>query len=172
MTRTEELLWYTLPEFPDYEVNQLGEIYNNRTRSLMRTSRTNHGHVKITLLGRDGCRHTRSVALFVAEAFVDIPNGLCDTVLIKDGDLSNVAAYNLAWRPRGFHQKYMRQLRVPQPTHYHNLWVTNITDNIQYDSIVQAGMYEGLLFADIWRSTYSGSHVFPYGSVFEVSQRV
>lgn len=173
MTKTkEELIWYTLPDFPDYEINQYGAIYNNRTGSLMRVSPTNHGHQKISLLGRDGIRHTRSVAVLVADAFVDRPSPMCDHVIVKDGNLSNVSASNLAWRPRGFSWEYTHQLKVQQPLHYCNLRVTNLMANVEYTSIVHAGMVEGLLFKDIWRSTYSGSHVYPYGHVFEISERV
>lgn len=164
--------WVPIPEFPNYEINEFGEIYNRRIQAPMRTSFTNHGHEKITLTASDGTRHTRSVAHMVAEAFVEPPNVLCDQVVLLDGDLSNVAASNLVWRPRWFAWKYVRQLKTPQPLHYRNLHVANVTANVEYISIIQAGMTEGLLFADIWRSTYTGSKVFPYGSVFEITERV
>lgn len=172
--------WRTISEFPNYEINARGEVYNSRTHQLMRSSVTNHGHVKITLMTREpdedgvmiNVRYTRSVALLVAEAFVTPPNALCDCVIVLDGVLTNVRADNLAWRPRGFAWSYVRQLRTDQPRHYSNLRVVNITDNIEYESIIHASMVEGLLFNDVWRSTYSGSHVFPYGCVFEISERV
>ena len=171
MIQTEST-WRTIPEFPNYDIDQYGNIYNARTRSFMKSSYTNHGHVKITLMDHEHVRHTRSVALLVAIAFVKPPNVLCDTVIMLDGNLSNVSASNLAWRPRWFSWKYVRQLKTQQPIHYKNLRVANITDNVEYNSIVHAGMVEGLLFADIWRSTYTGDPVFPNGSVFEITERV
>lgn len=167
MTMVEER-WVTIPGFERYEISDLGNIYNTRYRQPMRISRSQHGHTKITLTAEDGSRHDRSVAKLVAEAFVAAPNRNCDHLMILDGDLGNVAAYNLAWRPRSFAWSYTHQLRVPQPIHYHNLRVLNVTQQIEYKSIIEAGMAEGLLFDDIWRSTYMGSRVYPYGFVYEI----
>lgn len=167
-----EARWRTIPEFPRYEISDQGEIYNCHYRQMMRTSLSNHGHVKITLTDDVGCRHTRSVALLVAEAFVPAPNRRCDYLIVLDGDLQRVEASNLAWRPRWFAWKYTHQLKVDPPHHYRNLPVHDLVNNYVYNSIIEAGIEEGLLFDDIWRSTYMESEVFPTGAVFEVTERV
>ena len=164
--------WRTILEFPTYEISDRGNIYNNRNRQFMRTSRNNFGHGKITLTDYDGSRHTRSVGILVGEAFVLAPNYMCDHLIMLDGDLTNINASNLAWRPRGFAWNYTHQLKTLQPVHYHNLPVLNVVTGREYNSIIEAGMTEGLLFDDIWRSTYRGSEVFPNGSVFEIIKRV
>lgn len=158
----------TIKEFPIYEITDGGEIYNTRTRQYMRTSQTTFGHVKITLTDFDGSRHTRSVALMVAEAFVQPPNFMCDTLIILDGNFLNLHADNLAWRPYGFAWKYTHQLKSHQPDYYYNLPVRNLITGAEYESILVAGITEGLLFDDIWESTYRGTETFPEGSVFEV----
>lgn len=166
-------VWKTIPEFSNYQVSNLGNVYNLRFEHMMRTSCNNHGHIKITLQSEwDGKRYTRSVAQLVAEAFVEPPSFLCDHVIVLDGNFSNVVASNLAWRPECFAWKYTRQLKVPQPLHYRNLEVHNFVTDIYYSSIVEAGMVEGLLFEDIWRSTYTGDKTFPYYSIFEIIERV
>lgn len=168
ITTTEEV-WKTISEFPNYEVSNLGLIYNKKRGTIMRTSRTNFGHIKITLLSQwDGYRYTRSVAQIVAEAFVEPPTPLCDQVVVLDGNFANVAAENLVWRPAGYAWKYSHQLNTPQPLHYKNLPVVNIVTGDVYDSIIEAGMTEGLLFEEIWRSTYTGVGIFPYRAIFEV----
>lgn len=172
MTIVEAEQWKEIPEFPDYEINPLGEIYNRKTHGLMRTSLTNHGHAKITLQAENKRRHTRSVALLVADAFVRPPNFMCDHIIVLDGDYANVRADNLAWRPRWFAWKYAHQLKSEQPIAYQNLRVLNTEHHIEYDCVIHAGMCEGLLFEDIWRSTYSGALLFPTGSAFEVVERV
>lgn len=163
---TEE--WRTIYEFPNYEISSRGNIFNIPRRQYMRTSCTRYGHTKITLTDYDGARYTRSVPLLVANAFVPQPNFMCDYLMTLDGDLSNVESSNLAWRPRGFAFKYTRQLKLPQPQHFVNLPVRNVVTGVVYDSIIEAGVAEGLLFENIWRSTYTGFEVFPHGSVFEV----
>lgn len=164
--------WAVISEFPNYEVSNFGEIYNIRTRQIMRTSLTIFGHVKITLKGRDGERYTRSVAQLVADAFVERPNMLCDKPIILDGNFRNVRADNLAWRPRWYAWKYTRQLKKPQPAHYQNLVVVDKRTGMGYRSILEAGIAEGLLFDDIYDSTWKGMPIFPYGSIFEVLKRV
>lgn len=163
--------WRSIPEFPNYEISNYGQVYNRRFQRLMRVSQSNHGHTKVTLQNGRG-RFTRSVAQLVAEAFVEAPNLLCDNLMILDGELKNVRADNLAWRPRTFAWKYTHQLKVEQPDHYYHLPVLNTTTNSKYRAIVEAGVMEGLLFDDIWRSTYTGKPTYPYGCVFEIIERV
>ncbi len=139
----------------------------------MRTSRTGFGNVKLTFKSDYADeRLTRSVALLVAEAFVEPMNEMCDHVIILDGDFTNLKADNLEWRPRWYAWKYARQFRLPQPIYYKNLEVHNTVTDSYYDSVIDAGITEGLLFADIWRSTYTGQKLFPHGFSFEIVERV
>ncbi len=167
-----EEVWQIIPEFSNYQISNLGRVYNIKQNIIMHTSFTNYGHVKLTF--KDDWsdeRFTRSVAQMVAEAFVEPPSLFCDTIIILDGNFSNVAASNLAWRPRWYTWKYTRQLKIHQPIYYKNLTVHNVVTDSYYESVVHAGMIEGLLFEDIWRSTYTGAALFPYGAIFEVVER-
>ncbi len=169
---TEER-WRTIPEFSNYLISDLGRVYNTKKDIFMRTSLTNHGHVKLTFKDDwSDDRYTRSIALLVAEAFVEPINFMCDSLIILDGNFLNVAATNIAWRPRHHAWKYSRQLKVHQPIYYKNLEVHNLVTDSYYDSIIEAGMIEGLLFEDIWRSTYTGAALFPQGFSFEIVERV
>lgn len=160
--------WVVIEDFPNYAVSDQGDIYNMKIDQVMSISYTNYGHTKITLTDLHGDRFTRSVAQLVAEAFVEAPNSLCNAIILLDGDLTHVAAENIAWRPQWFAWKYTRQLKEEQPVHYKNLYVRNAVTNEMHTSIVDAGVAEGLLFADIWESTYTGKACFPTGSVFEI----
>lgn len=164
--------WKKIEEFPKYQISSLARIYNTTHDHMMQTSYTNHGHVKITLAAPDGSRHTRSVGVLVGQSFVTAPNFMCDYLMILDGDLSNVVAHNLAWRPRWFAWKYTRQLKIEQPRHFHNLSVANLDTDVVYSSIIEAGIAEGLLFSDIWESTYTEKRVFPYKHRYEIVERV
>lgn len=167
--------WREIRDFPGYSVSNHGRIYTERYGEgrFIQPSPNNFGHIRVGLVSEwDGKRYTRSVAVLVAQAFVEAPNLWSDHVIILDGVLSNVRSDNLAWRTESAAYQYARQLKQAQPVYFQNLAVTNLDRNIEYDCIVQAGMCEGLLFKDIWRSTYSGSRVPPYGHVFEVTERV
>jgi hypothetical protein len=136
---------------------------------MLSISYTKTGHAKISIFcDYDGERYTRGVAKMVAEAFVKPPTPLCTQVVMLDGNLDNLVAENLIWRPVWFAWKYTRQLKVPQPSRYENLMVKEIYSGNLYHSIIDAGMTEGLLFDDIWRSTYSGARIYPHGMTFEV----
>lgn len=171
MTNYSEELWKRIPDFPSYEISNFGRVHNLYLDTIMKTSKTIFGHVKISLVSDwDHMRYTRSVAQLVAEAFVEPPNDFCDHVVVLDGDFSNLSAENLAWRPNWFAWKYTRQLKIIQPVHYQNLVVKNVRTGDRYSSIITAGMVEGLLFDDIWRSTYTGDAIFPNGGIFEIVQ--
>jgi len=127
------------------------------------------GNAKISLISDyDGLRHDKSIAKMVAEAFVEPPTGFCTHIIMLDGNLENVVADNLAWRPAWFAWRYTHQLKLPQPNHFKNLMVRDVDTGKVYNSIIEAGMTEGLLFDDIWRSTYSGARIYPNGIEFEV----
>ncbi len=172
---TDEL-WRTIPEFPYYQISNLGRVYNDRFDCFMATSLNNFGHVKISLVseGLESAkeRFTRSIAQLVAEAFVEPHSPLCDQVTVLDGNFANVVASNLVWRPRWFSWKYTHQLKTQQPRHFYNLAVHNQNTGEVYPSIIETGIKEGLLFKDIWESTYTGKQVYPTGDIFEIIDRV
>lgn len=163
--------WSEIEGFPRYLISTEGRVFNKQTNRDMRVSLSNYGHPKISLLTDNG-RYTRSVPFLVASAFLEPPNDLCDRVIHLNGDFEDYRAENLAWRPRWFVWKYTHQLKAVQPAYYRNLPVTNLKTGVTYENIVEAGMAEGLLFEQIWHSTYSGDPVYPYGSVWEVVERV
>lgn len=167
-------IWSPIQGFSNYEISNFGNVMNLRTGRLMRTSLNNHGHVKINLLydipdnSGQYPRLTRSVAQLVAEAFVRPPSPLCDAVVVLDGNFTNLSASNLVWRTPRFAWKYTRQLKERQPIYYRNLPIVDVTTDKVYNSIVEAGIKEGLLFEDIWNSTWSGNNVYPTGAIFRV----
>lgn len=175
-----EEIWRHISEFPQYSISNYGRVFDNFRSQHMATSQTNHGHVKIGLWGtkqnKDGevepFRYTRSVALLVAQAFIELPDRYADHVIILDGNLQNVTAWNLAWRPAWFAWKYSHQLRTQQPLAFQNLRVQNVTRGFLYRSIIEAGMTEGLLFEDVWRSTYSDARIYPHRCLYRVVERV
>jgi hypothetical protein len=165
--------WKPVEDFPEYLVSSLGQIYNTRQDKLMAKSRTTQGDLKVTMsIGGD--RVTRSVRVLVAEAFVAKPvagrgfhrTAVPDTVIVLDGDQENITSYNLAWRPRWFANRYARQFKVPQPADFEFRPVMNLNTRAIYNNILEAGMREGLLFVDIYKSATTGTNVYPGDSAF------
>lgn len=160
--------WADIRDFPDYEISNWGHVLNKRRQRLLSTSLNNHGHVKISLYAPNGYRYTVFVAKLVGEAFVEAPDRRCNRIMILNGVLASVSYWNLAWRPKWFVWQYYRQLRTSQHIFYKNLPVRDLTHAKEYESIIKAGMDQGLLYDDIWRSTSTGDVIYPNHSVFRV----
>jgi NUMOD4 motif len=164
-----DIEWRNIVQFPNYEISNKGEVYNTKYGRVMKTSLTPFGHVKITLTSDlTGERFTRSVAKLVGEAFVEPPDPLCDDIVVLDGNFQNLASENLVWRPRWFAWRYTHQFRQPQPHHYQVVAIINLVTGREYDSVIDTAMVEGLLFEDVWRSTYTKEGIYPYGDIFAV----
>ena len=164
-------VWSDIQGFSRYAVSNYGHIWNMIFDRPMSPSKSTTGHQKISLIDDEGVRRDRGVALLVAEAFVDPPNYMCTEVIIKDGDVWNAAANNLAWRPPRVAYLYARQMRTEQPLHYHNLPVRNLNTGAVYKNIIQAGVTEGMLFEDIFSSCNNKWRVGVYGHTYEIVKK-
>ncbi len=169
-----EEIWEFIKGFSEYQISNIGRVYNDKRGLIMSTSVNNHGHLKISLISDTNERVTCSVAKLVADAFVPIPYAAelsrmdFDQVILLDGNFSNLVSTNLVWRPKWFAWRYTRQLKEQQPHYMHNLYIRDVQTGVEYKSIIEVGMAEGLLFQDVWRSTYSADPIFPIHHVFEV----
>lgn len=147
--RTRER-WHELAEFPDYAVSDLGEIVNIKTGMPRKTSINQQGIVKISLYqGRELI--TRSVAVIVAEAFVEGQTRFFNTPIHLDGDRENCAADNLMWRPRWFAVQYHRQFHE-EAFHRMNVPIEELNTGAFYNSVYEACTTLGLYYKDVYRS--------------------
>lgn len=153
--------------FPDYEVYYDGSVRNTNTGRILHISFTKSGSAKVGLMSpSQGHQVTVSVAHIVATCWMAHSDDF-DHVINKDGDRSNNAVDNLAWRPGWFAKMYHRQytrrsmpiIQVPiqetsSRTVYHNSW--------------HACMVHGLLDRDVAGSVINGGTVFPTGQAFQL----
>lgn len=147
--RTRER-WHELDEFPDYAISDLGEVHNIKTGMPRKTSINQQGIVKISLyVGRELI--TRSVAVMVAEAFVEGQTEFFNTPIHLDGDRENCRADNLMWRPRWFAVQYHRQFQSPE-FHQMDVPILELTTGNQYVCVKDACMDLGLYYNDVYRS--------------------
>lgn len=143
--------------FSRYAVSNYGKIYNKifDLREMRPSIGTHEGYLKISLIDDNELRRTCSVARLVAEAFVPRPNPRSDHVVLLDGDLTNVAASNLAWRTRHQAWNYRRQIQQPEtewPDAILNVPVRNVDTGVVYDNIYQCARIEGLLIMEVFAS--------------------
>lgn len=153
------MTWVQLSEFPDYSLSDLGDIRNDKRGTLVATSLTKQGAVKVGLM-KGGKQHTRSVKVLVAETFVPGESDIFNTPIHLDGDQFNNAATNLIWRPRWFAWKYHNQLGAVD-NYTGTGEVININTQDAYEDIADAAMANGLLFEEVHISVVNHIPVFP-----------
>lgn len=153
-------VWAIIHDFPKYIVSNYGEVSRSDGVRHMAINQTANGLLYVGL-SKDGRQYIRAVAPLVAEAFVDGKTYLFDTPLHLDGQVQNNRADNLAWRPRWFVLKYMRQFNMMPQWVYSGPLINTDTEEI-YDDILAAATTKGWLFDDIRGSAHGGKPIFPH----------
>ena len=110
-------MWKAIQNFPNYKVNECGEVFSLRSKKLLRKSASS-GYFRVGLM-RNGIRYCFPIHRLVAEAFVENPNKL-PCVNHKDENKLNNNASNLEWCSyqynNTYHQRHLNaglKLRKP-----------------------------------------------------------
>ena len=161
------LQWAELEGFPDYAINELGEIGNMKTGMPRKLSINQQGIPMVSLYAENGRPYTRSVAVLVANAFIPEERPHFDTPIHLDGDRLNCRVDNLAWRPRWFAIKYHKQFRYED---FYNIQVhlVELETGQHYESVKDACTTNGLYFQDVIKSYVEGTFVFPTEQEFRL----
>jgi hypothetical protein len=148
-----------IDDFPNYVINDRGEIFNATTGRVMVLSPTQNGDLTVGLT-RDKHQYRYSVKCLVARAFVEGESELFNTPVLLDGNKENLSASNIVWRPRWFAWKYTRQFTVYQNWYSFGPVYDRVTKT-QYKSYFEASIANGILCSDIMSSIYNGKLTFP-----------
>ena len=151
--------WRTIPEFPNYEVSNHGQVANIVSGRIMALNMNQYDVVFVGLWD-GGMQFKRSVPLLVARAFIPSPYLAYDTPINLDGDRWNNREDNLMWRPRWFAVKYNRQFRYPYRRHIRFQIEDMATGEISANSLECAKRY-GLLEEDLVDSISNRTYVWP-----------
>lgn len=143
--------WSELEEFPDYAVSDEGEVANIRSGMPRQLSMNQQGIAKISLYKNRRELHTRSVAVLVAEAFVEREYELFDTPIHLNGDRQDCRAANLLWRPRWFAIRFHRQF---YETGFHEkvLPIIELNTGLEFESVAEACKRLGTHHVDVTES--------------------
>lgn len=159
--------WRSIEEFPDYQVSESGVVYNAHNHRPLKARMNNRGLLFVQPV-LDQIQYSRGLALIVAQAFVNKEREHFDTVIHKDGDRTNCAAYNLAWRPRWFAIKYHKQFDIDGRILSCLLPIRNCNTMEEFangeEACLKYGMHGGELSVGIANST----PVFPYFHRYEI----
>ena len=96
--------WKPIKDFDGYYISNFGRIYSDHKKGFLSSHKDNCGYLHTTIY-KSKKRYTKLVHRFVAEAFVENPNGYKE-VNHKDEDKSNNRADNLEWCTRKYNILY------------------------------------------------------------------
>ena len=97
-------VWKQIKGFEKYYVSNFGRIYSDNKNGFLTAHADNYGYFHIVVY-KNKKRYTKLVHRFVAEAFVENPNGYKE-VNHKDENKNNNRADNLEWCTRKYNILY------------------------------------------------------------------
>lgn len=158
--------WQEICSFPGYSVSNTGFVRNDKADRLL-TRLVNQSGTVYVGLNRDTIQHKRSVALLVADAFLQRPqDSSFDTPINLDGVRLNNDIENLVWRPRWFAVKYHQQ--------FHNgsrgfvVPIQDVDTGEWFPNSWEAAVKYGLIDREILIATLNRTYVWPTYQKFSV----
>lgn len=94
--------WYTLSEFPKYEINKLGQVRNKKSGKILSQSLSTKGYYQINIENKSRRTHR-----LLCQTFIPNPMNY-ETVNHINGDKLDNALDNLEWMSRSENVKHSR----------------------------------------------------------------
>jgi len=140
----------------------------NRKTGHIKIQQINQAGIANVLLVANSIQSRRSVAVMVAEAFLEEPPVTWNATPINmDGDRMNNAADNLEWRPRWFAIRYHQQFHRGVARGFRG-GVQHIESGEIFEDVRDAAMKHGMLVEDVIISAHSSTPVFPSWQRFQL----
>lgn len=157
--------------YSQYGVNAMGEVINFQTEKLVKPILRNKGTYLTVQLRSDVDRRYKifSVAKLVAEAFVECPSEVFNSVIRHNGDPTDCRAENLSWRPRWFAATYNKQQAMKSKMRHFP--IRCVQTGRLYTGMWEVAVTHGLLLESIADSLTDGRAVFPQWYKFEFYHR-
>lgn len=103
--------WKIISEFPKYEVSNLGNVRNFKTKHILKPRlNKQNGYLVINLM-KDGKKHTKTLHRLVAITFLENLNNLPEVNHI-DGNKRNNKMNNLEWCTRSYNKKHCYKMNL------------------------------------------------------------
>lgn len=168
-------VWMKIGEFPNYLVNQYGDVINNQLKKTLGSTKNQRG-IRYVSLYKENKLYVRALAKIVLQAFNPSTDRDFTTPIHLNGDRNDCNLENLMWRPRWFARSYHKQFdqnpigRITVPI------LEFLTDEVSEGSL-EAAMRYGLLEKDVIFSCRTANskllfdrtrrEVFPTGQFFD-----
>ncbi len=164
--------WSIIPGFNGrYLISCRGEVYS-KARDRVKKASVNSRGIHYVLMQQYRKPVQRSITLLVAQAFVPQILPTFDTPINLDGDRSNNHYWNIAWRPRWFAVKYVKQFVPPsnqiKPIPRINSPLVETTTGEKFPHSMYAVRKYGILDRDIYNSVMDSVSVWPTYQRFRI----
>ena len=115
----QDLMWRTIPEYPEYELSECGDVYSHRSSRIIKPWDRGNGYLQITLCNERG-HHKEYIHRLVAKTFIPNPYDFYEVNHI-DGNPYNNTIDNLEWTNRSGNTRHAWKtgLRVATERHRH-----------------------------------------------------
>ena len=144
--------WKQIPEFPNYECNQRGEIRNKRGHMI--AFQVNNGYSIVTL--RKDKRHKKErVHRLIAKTWIGAQPSPHHQVNHKDGKKMNNHVDNLEWCTPSDNMKHFFATR-PQGLPKVKLRFSNATETLEFKSMADAAKHFEKALSTIWGASIHG----------------
>lgn len=130
-----------VPDYPKYQVNTKGEIFNISNGNILKPMQTIHGYLRVGLYNENGMKKI-VVHRLVAIAFIPNPENKPE-VNHKDGDKQNNHKNNLEWSTRHENMQHCDLFglrKMPNGQKHHKSTITNEQALIIRDSKIKTSI--------------------------------
>ncbi len=121
MENEDNKSWVRLEEYPNYEINQYGQLRSSKTGTILQYQRYGvHGAIYRTLENKDGVNKSPRIDTLVANTFMHNDGTHSDADLIHlDGNEENCSVENLAWDDGEYaSRQYYEKTGIQKPKEY------------------------------------------------------
>lgn len=110
MIEEKEEIWKTIPEFPNYQVSNMGRVKSlgndkKRNEKILKPGKNKSGYLKVNLC-KEGKMKTMKIHRLVGQAFVQNDSLFNTEINHIDEDKTNNCAWNLQWCEHSYNMNY------------------------------------------------------------------
>lgn len=158
-------IWKTIEDYPNYQVSNLGNVKNKKTRRFLTPKIGRDGRYLSVYLCNNGKENTQRVHRLVAEAFLGKHPGMMVNHI--DGNKLNNHLDNLEWCTARENNIHAVKTGLNHPGAYQKRAVRVVETGEIFDGVVECANAVGCDFRNVYRSLNHDRHYAVNGLHFE-----
>ena len=159
-------VWKTIVDYPNYEVSNLGNVRNKKSKKLLKQSNGRDKRYLSVYLTNGKKENTQRVHRLVAEAFIPNPE---EKPMVNhiDGDKNNNSVENLEWCTSKENNNHAIKMGLNHPGSYQKKKIQVVETGEIFDGVTECANALNVDFRNIYRSLNSKQKYATNGLHFE-----